>query len=245
MLREFRCDLHVHSCLSPCADLDMYPRALIENSIAARLDMIAICDHNASENVPYVLKAAERTALTVIPGMEAASSEEVHVLALFETLGGLREFQKIVYRHLAGKNEEKVFGPQVIVNESDEVEGYNERLLIGATSLSLRELIDGIHSLQGLVIASHIDRESFSVIGQLGFIDPSMPFDALEVSASLGIAAARIRFPELSGFPLLTSSDAHFPADIGKAVTVMHLERASFVELRKALRREDGRRIEE
>jgi len=223
----------------------MYPRALIDKSIAARLDMIAICDHNASENVPYVMKAAAHTALTVLPGMEIASSEEVHLLALFETLDGLRKIQEVVYSHLDGKNEEKAFGPQVVVNESDEVEGYNEKLLIGATSLSLREVLDAIHSLQGLAIASHIDRESFSVISQLGFIDPSMPFDALEVTAGLGIAAARIRFPELASFPLLTASDAHFPDDIGKAVTVMHLERASFQELRKALRREGGRRIGE
>ena len=51
MLRAFRCDLHVHTCLSPCAEFDMYPRALIDKCISEKLDMIAICDHNASENL--------------------------------------------------------------------------------------------------------------------------------------------------------------------------------------------------
>jgi len=245
MLRAFRCDLHMHTCLSPCAEFDMYPKALIDKCISEKLDLIAVCDHNASENVPPVLSLAKGKPLTVLPGMEISSMEEVHLLALFDDLGDLLKLQRIVYENLPGRNQEELFGCQVIVNDRDEVEGMNERLLIGATQLPLQEIIDRIHSLGGLAVASHIDRPSYSVISQLGFIDPSMPFDALEVSASLGIAAARIRFPELSGFPLLTSSDAHFPADIGKAVTVMHLERASFVELRKALRREDGRRIEE
>jgi hypothetical protein len=84
MIREFRCDFHIHTCLSPCADLDMYPRAVVAMSLARRLDVIAICDHNASENVPYVIKAAKGTGLTVFPGMEIMSSEEVHVLALFD-----------------------------------------------------------------------------------------------------------------------------------------------------------------
>jgi len=245
MLKAFRCDLHIHTCLSPCADLDMYPRALIDRFLHERLDLVAVCDHNASENFPYVRKAAEGTGLTVLPGMEVSSSEEVHLIALFESFEELAEFQETVYRHLPGRNDEKVFGQQVIVNEYDEVEGFNERLLIGATSLPLRELIDGIHALEGLAIASHIDRESFSVIGQLGFIDPAMPFDALEVTAGLGIAEARARYPELSSFSMITSSDAHVPADIGKGVSILHMESASFRELRKALHGEDGRRVEE
>ena len=110
MLRAFRCDLHLHTCLSPCADLDMYPRALIEKSINEKLDVIAICDHNASENVSYVLNCAKGKPITVLPGMEVSSLEEVHVLGLFDDLSDLLKFQTIVYGHLPGKNCEDYFG---------------------------------------------------------------------------------------------------------------------------------------
>ena len=158
MLRAFRCDLHVHTCLSPCADLDMYPRAVVDKAIAEKLDIIAICDHNASENTQFVLRSAEGKPLTVLPGMEITSSEEVHLLALFDTLDGLTKIQDIIYGHLSGTNREEIFGCQAIVNDLDEVEGFNDRFLLGATKLSLPEIIDQIHGFGGLVIASHIDR---------------------------------------------------------------------------------------
>jgi len=244
MFRVHRCDFHVHSCLSPCADLDMYPSAIVAKSIAEKLDIIAVCDHNASENLRYVIRAAEGTPLIILPGMEVASSEEVHVLALFDNLDEVNKLQEIVYRNLSGSNREEVFGCQAIVNDQDEVEGFNDRLLIGATKLSLWEITHHIHDLGGLVIASHIDRESFSVISQLGFVDANVPFDALEVTPELGIQGARIHYPELSSYPLIESSDAHFIQDIGKGITKLLLERGTISEIKMAFENRGGRYIQ-
>ncbi len=245
MLRAFRCDLHVHTCLSPCADLDMYPRAVVDKAITEKLDIIAICDHNASENTQFVLRSAEGKPLTVLPGMEITSSEEVHLLALFDTMDGLTKIQDIIYGHLSGTNREEIFGCQAIVNDLDEVEGFNDRFLLGATKLSLPEIIDQIHELGGLVIASHIDRESFSIISQLGFVDPEIHLDALEVTHHLGVKEARIKFPELSRYPLIESSDAHFIDDIGHGATMIFLERGTISELKMAFRQQGGRYIQE
>ena len=245
MLRAFRCDLHVHTCLSPCAEFDMYPRALIDKCISEKLDMIAICDHNASENVKYVLQLAEGKPLTVLPGMEVTSREEVHLLALFDRLDLLLQLQTVVYHHLPGQNDENLFGCQVIVNERDEVEGMNQRLLIGATQLSLQEIIDQIHALGGLAIACHIDRDSYSVISQLGFVDEGFPFDALEISHSTGIKRGRLRFPELSAQPFIESSDAHFIRDIGQGFTEIFLEAGTVSELKMAFEKMRGRHIRE
>lgn len=245
MLKAYRCDLHVHTCLSPCADLDMYPRALIDRFIKEKLDVVAICDHNASENVPYLIRLAEDKPLTILPGMEITSNEEVHLLAIFDNYIDVSMLQNIVYAHLPGKNDESLFGCQAIVNDKDEVEGFNERLLIGATDLALSEIIDKIHSLGGLAVASHIDRPSFSVLSQLGFIDPAAAFDALEVSTSLGIKAARLRYPELSKYALIESSDAHFIKDIGRAATNMYLESASTREIKLAFEKRLNRYVQE
>ncbi|HUH67118.1 MAG TPA: PHP domain-containing protein [Syntrophales bacterium] len=245
MLKAFRCDLHVHTCLSPCADLGMYPGALVDKAIAEKLDIVAICDHNASENVEFVIKRAEGKPITILPGMEITSSEEVHLLALFDTTDALIKLQELVYSNLSGTNREEVFGCQAIVNDQDEVEGFNDRFLLGATRLSLTEIIDHVHRLDGLAIASHIDRESFSVISQLGFIDPEIDLDALEISRKTGIQGARAKYPELSGYPFIESSDAHFIDDIGHGSTTIFLERGNIAELRMAFSGHGGRYIQE
>jgi len=243
MIREFRCDFHVHTCLSPCADLDMYPRAVVSMALARRLDIIAICDHNSSENVQYVIKCAEGTGLTVLPGMEITSSEEVHVLALFDKLENLTPLQDLVYRNLPGKNDEDIFGCQAIVNEHDEVEGLSERLLIGATTLPLQQIVGDIRRLGGLAIAAHIDRESFGIIGQLGFIPEGLALDSLEISRRTGLAGARRLYPELSRFAFIESSDSHIITDIGKGITRAFLEEATTAELRMAFGKKNGRYI--
>jgi 3',5'-nucleoside bisphosphate phosphatase len=245
MYRAFRCDLHIHTCLSPCADLDMYPRAVVDKSIEEQLDIIAVCDHNAMENVQFVLRLVEGKPLTVLSGMEITSSEEVHLLALFDSLDDLKKIQDIVYDHLPGTNREEIFGCQAIVNDLDQVEGFNDRFLLGATELSLLEIIHHIHGFGGLAIASHIDREGFSIIGQLGFIDPDIPLDALEVTYRTGLGDARSKYPELSRFAFVESSDAHSVKDIGRAVTTMFLERGTISELKMAFEHQSGRYIQE
>lgn len=243
MIRSFRCDLHVHTCLSPCAGLEMYPSALVRQAVAKGLDVMAICDHNASENVPYVIRAARGQGLTVLPGMEITSTEEAHLLAIFDNMENLQRLQEVVYSRMSGENDENRFGCQAIVNESDEVEGFNPRLLIGATELSLAELVGQVHVFGGLAVASHIDRESFSVISQLGFVDPEIPFDALEISRRTSPADARRAYPDLAHYPFVSSSDAHRIEDVGSAYTEIWLAEPSVRELKLAFSGQEGRRI--
>lgn len=243
MLKVFNCDFHIHTCLSPCAELDMHPKALVERALAAKLDVIAICDHNSSENVPYVIRAAQGKNLKIFPGMEITTSEEVHLLAIFDSFLDLAGLQKVVYQHLAGKNDEERFGVQAIVNENGEVEGINDKLLIGATDIPLNDLLKYLHTLNGLAIAAHIDRESFSVLSQLGFIDESIDFDALEVTPLTGLKQARVKYRELSNYSFIMSSDAHYLKDIGTAMTKIMLEEPTFSELKMAFARQNGRHV--
>ncbi len=245
MLRVFNCDLHIHTCLSPCAELDMHPSALVEKAVDSGLDIIAICDHNASENVPYVMRAAQGKNLKVFPGMEITTSEEVHFLALFDSLSDLTAMQDFVYRHLTGANDEEKFGVQAIVNEVGEVEGLSDKLLIGATDVPLSDLLQCVHEQNGLAIASHIDRESFSVLSQLGFIDDSVHFDALEVTPLTGFQKARALYQDLNHYSFIMSSDAHFIKDIGKTMTKIILAEPTLAELKMAFARENGRHVME
>jgi len=235
-MRKVRADLHLHTCLSPCADSQMQATAIVEQAKKVGLDMIGICDHNSAENVAAVVKAGGREGLAVIPGMEATSSEEVHILGLFDTQTDLMHLQDMVYENLPGENSEEAFGPQLVIDEWNNVVGKNPRLLIGATTLTVEQIVHAIHKWGGLAIASHIDRERFSLIGQLGFIPEGLKLDALEVSRpSSGV-------PEYD-YPVVTFSDAHFLEDIGRSPTCFMIESASLGEIKKALRCELGRRV--
>jgi predicted metal-dependent phosphoesterase TrpH len=161
----------------------MTPGNIIQGACEKNLAIIAITDHNSAENTAAVIAAARQTALCVIPGIEVTTQEEAHIVGLFESAEGALSMQELVYQNLQpGKNDEDTFGIQVMANELDEVEGINERLLIGATSLGVEQVVDGIHERQGLAVAAHIDRESFSLISQLGLIPEGLNLDALEIS---------------------------------------------------------------
>ena len=240
-MKEFKMDLHIHTCLSPCAESEMTPGAIVARAKERRLDAIAICDHNSAENVAAVRKAGIKQDIYVIGGMEICSFEEVHILTFFDNDQALYEMQEIVYDHLFGENDPKYFGEQLILDEDDNVTGSTNRLLIGSTTLRVSEIVDSAHNLGGLVVASHVDREAFSLIGQLGFIPEGLALDAIELSARCkdqDIAGYRT-----SGYELVRSSDAHFLSDIGKNYTTFALEAPQLHEMSMAFQGAEGRTV--
>lgn len=242
-MKQFLADLHIHSCLSPCAELDMTPRRIIDEAVKKGLDIIAISDHNSAENLEVAAKIALNKGIMLLPAMEITSYEEAHVLAFFDSVGKAVEMQDVVYRNLPdGINDERYYGYQLIVNENDEIVEFNKRLLINTTGLSIKKLVDTVHSLGGLAVASHIDRESFSIISQLGFISDDMQFDALEISRNATRNAAEAAFADYADKPWITSSDAHNLRDIGRKPASFFLQEASFDEIVRAFKGE--RKIE-
>ncbi len=134
-------DLHIHSCLSPCGDDDMTPANIAGMAAVKGLDVIALTDHNSCKNCPAILKHGEEYGITVIPGMELTTAEEVHVVCLFPALGDAMAFDGYVYEHLLPiKNREDIFGKQQIMDADDQVTGNVERLLIGATDISFDQV---------------------------------------------------------------------------------------------------------
>jgi PHP family Zn ribbon phosphoesterase len=243
VLRDFKADLHIHTCLSPCGDWEMSPRQIIQRCIETGLDLIAVCDHNSVENAGAVLREGRRRGVCVLPGLEICSKEEVHLLAIFGELEHALAMQQWVYAGLEGQNQPELFGWQVVANEDSEVLGENPRLLIGATRLGLSDIVDRTHALNGLSLSAHVDRPANGIINQLGFIPPDLELDGLEVSYRVPLAKARELIPAIGKFPCITSSDAHFLKDIGRAATVFRMAAPTIAEIGLALRGEHGRGI--
>jgi PHP family Zn ribbon phosphoesterase len=233
---RYKADLHVHTCLSPCAELRMSPRTIVEVAAKRGIGIIGICDHNSAENVTGVSRAAAGAGIWVVAGMEVTTREEVHLVALFPGIEEAMVFQSAVYARLAGENDEDAFGMQVVANEHDEVLGFCGRLLIGATTMAIEDAVARIHGLGGLAIASHVDREGFGIIGQLGFVPDGLALDALEVSARAdagAVAEIRRQYP---AYAMVRASDAHQPEQIGAVWTELEIEAPRFEELARALR---------
>ena len=171
-------DLHTHTCLSPCAELDMHPAGLVGAAVRATLDAVAVCDHNSAENIAATQRAGRSGSLAVIPGMEVTSEEEVHILGLFPDLESALAMQSRVYRSLPGRNDPDVFGMQVVADEYAQVLGFNDCLLSGATTMSVEKVVSSIHGVGGIAVASHVDRERFGIIGQLGMIPAGLAREA-------------------------------------------------------------------
>ena len=223
--------------------LELNPVAIIKEAVEKEIALIGICDHNSSENSSAVIEASKGKSVIVLPGIEVTSKEEVHIVALFANINDALELQSMIFDNLEGENDESVFGQQVVVDAEGWVLSFNPRLLIGATTIPVEEVVQAIHKNNGLAIAAHIDREGFGIIGQLGFIPPDLRLDALEISPRMKIEEAQLKFGNYKKYPFICSSDAHCLPDIGRGTTELQLKEASFREFQMALKNYAGRKI--
>ncbi len=203
-------DLHIHSCLSPCGDNEMTPNNIVNMAMIKGLDVIAIADHNASQNVKAAMAVAQKRDILIIPAMELQTSEEVHLLCLFKTLLDLENFQIIVDQHLLGiPNNIKKFGDQTIMNSEDEVVGQIDHALIFSTGLSFDKAVSTVRECGGFVLPAHINRQSNGVLAMLGFIPAGMDFKAVEISNDDSGSRFLETYENLENYKVIRNSDAH------------------------------------
>jgi hypothetical protein len=234
-------DLHIHTVLSPCAEVEMIPPLIVERALALGLGLIAITDHNAAANCEAVIKAARGTELVVLPGMEVQTSEEVHVVCLFDTTEQALTWQGIVFNHLPGlQNPEGTFGAQFVVDASGNYIRSETRLLLTSTNLTLDDTMARVTALGGLTIPAHVDRLSYSLLANLGFVPRGLNSPALELFRQTPPDDARVRWPQLAQWQLIRGSDAHRLSEMCLALRLA-LAECTLAELRLAFSRQRGR----
>jgi PHP family Zn ribbon phosphoesterase len=243
MLREFRADLHVHTVLSPCGNLDMSPTRIISEAKEKHIDILAITDHNSTRQCSVIMELGRKAGITVWGGAEINTREEVHCLAFFDEVEAIEEFQKWLDKWLVKiKNKPDYFGDQVWVDAVDNILGEEEWLLIAALDRSLDESYEEVHRLEGVFAPAHIDRKSNSLKSQPGFVPPDIRADALEISPN-----ATRDMVEQNGWtkikPLISGSDAHQPERLGLNMTQLKMKNSSLMEFKKALKGMHGRSV--
>ena len=221
-------DLHMHSCLSPCGSDDMTPNNLVNMAKLAGYDIIALTDHNSSLNCPAAVKAGKQAGVTVVPGMELCSSEEVHIVCLFPKVENALDFSEYVSeRMMKVPYSVEIFGNQHIMDENDRITGTVENLLNVAADISANKAAKLVSDFGGVCFPAHIDRPSFSIISNLGMITGDMGFVNAELTAMADPEEYSLKYPILKKMRLLTDSDAHYLENIPDALRTLELEECS------------------
>lgn len=244
-MKPVRADLHIHTLLSPCGDLEMSPANIIRLARERQLDMIGITDHNSTRHCKLTRKLGEKAGIAVLTGVEVTTREELHCLAFFEndhSLDAFQDYLEAKIRRIPYRPE--LFGYQAVVDEEENIVEEITYMLGAALEAGVDEVERMIHQLGGLFIPAHVDRPRSSILSQLGFIPSDLRCDAIEVSFAVSKSIYMEQHPELGRYPVIRNSDAHYPADLARKSTVYLMESPCFRELCLALEGKQGRKIE-
>jgi PHP family Zn ribbon phosphoesterase len=244
MLRWFRGDLHIHTVLSPCAELNMGPHDIVQQALEKGLDFIAITDHNSTLNVAAVMAVARNTNLTVFPGVEVATREDIHMICLFPEMSAMAEFQCFLNDNLTnGENDISMWGPQIIVDEFENIIGEEKLLLSLPIQQGYMKIIEKVLAVGGIIYPAHIDRKANSMVRTLGFLPNNLPFNVIELSKRSNPEEAVERYQYNNNLQLITASDAHDLSQIGCVKTYFKLQAPIFSELYLAFKNIQGRML--
>ncbi len=243
-LQWFKADLHIHSVLSPCGDLEMSPHNVISRAIEEHLNIIAITDHNSLLNCETYQQIASQNNITLIFGTEIQTSEEIHIIALFDSPTNALKFNDILYKALLPiKNDPDYFGDQVIIDTDENIIGFEEKALLNSVIWTLEETIEYIENFQGFFFPAHFHSPSFSLLSQLGIFPSYIDFIALGITAKSDKKQIQISNKLLDNIAFIRNSDAHYLKDIGSGFTEFYLAEPTVTEIRKACLNIDGRKL--
>ena len=243
-MNRYRADLHVHTVLSPCGDLDMSPVNIVDTAAKRKIDILGITDHNSTRHGELIKKLAAKEGIFVLCGAEVTTKEEIHCLTFFENNDILKGFQEYLEMHMSDvMNKPDIFGYQVVVDEDERIIDEVDKLLISALDQGMEEVEKVVHHMGGIFIPAHIDRQSYSLLSQLGFVPPGLNADAFEISARTSRSKVLEQFPYLKDYSFIGSSDAHHPSQIGNRTTLFEMKTRNFSEIKMALAGQDGRGV--
>lgn len=236
-MRKYYYDLHIHSCLSPCGDNDMTVNNIAGIGKVAGLDIMALTDHNTTENLPSFFTACEKYGIIPIGGMELTTAEDIHMVCLFPSLESAESFGKAVEkRRIKIENRPEIFGEQLILDSEDGVIGTEKYLLINATEITLDEGFELCKSFGGVAYPAHIDRESNGIVAALGVFPEQPEFTCAEIYSQSNEADLKERFPLLNNKRIIYCSDAHYLDKIPDAENYFEFsENLSDDEIRKSV----------
>lgn len=216
-------DLHVHTPESVCYnDGRVNAGNIIQAALDAKLDAIAITDHNSVKGIDGIREAAKGTNLNIIPGVEL-TTRHGHFLALFEVDTPVKQLEKF------------------LDDIGLETQGRGDAHTMIAEEIET--VLQKIKEYGGIAIAAHIDRwpsgflETKDTRKRKQGIHENEYLDAIEITIPKNRQAWRNG--QVRGYPMKRSctqgSDAHNPDEIGRRPVFIRMDTVRLAELKKAL----------
>lgn len=229
-------DLHIHSALSPCADVLMSPNNILNMSFLKELNIIAITDHNSCLQLDVIEELKESYEMLIVPGAEIEVKEKYHVVCLFKTFDIARKFQKALNVYLDKKmHDEEIYGEQNLFDAFDDIVSNYQVSLMGSSNIALTDLRKIVKGLDGVMILAHIEKYGDDIFDKLKTVYQNI-FDAIEVNASYDINKLENKLEEFP-YLVLRNSDAHQITDISEPINSIELEELSIDALFEVLRK--------
>ena len=234
-------DLHIHTVLSPCADLEMTPVNIVEKAKGAGLNIIGITDHNSTLNAKLVKRLAAEQGILTLMGVEVTTKEEVHCLAFFEYENQLDEFQDYLEKNITKiPNKNGHFGYQPVVDEKENILQMVPYYLTSALTKGITDIQKFVYSLDGIFIPAHVNRPMNGLFSHLGFIPRNLEFDALGITGKTTEKHVRKHYVLENKISLIRNSDAHFIDQIGAGYSMFYINDLSFKGVKGALNQKDN-----
>ncbi len=222
-MSKFYYDLHIHSCLSPCGDDDNTPNNIAGMAHLCGLNIVALTDHNSCKNCPAFFEASKKYNIIPIAGMELTTSEDIHVVCIFENLQDAMDFDEYIDLHRTKfLNKPEVFGRQTVLDQDDNEICEIDHLLINATDLSVDNVVSLVKSFNGFCYPAHIDREANGIIAVLGIL-PDCGFSVYELADQDNVKTYSDMYG-ISEDRFVIGSDSHYLAQIKDAEHYFELE---------------------
>jgi len=134
-------DLHIHTPASKCFyDKNVTPEQIVQKAIQMKLSAIAITDHNTGEWVDKIKIAANKTNLTIFPGVEITVGDaHNHIIAILDVDKTTRDIEDLL----------ATVG--ILHNEIGKTEAFSKKSVT-----EVLEIITG-DKFEGIAIPAHID----------------------------------------------------------------------------------------
>ncbi len=241
-MQLFKGELHIHSVLSPCANLDMGPHYIVERARENGINFIGVTDHNSAKNLRAFKEVCNVQGIELLCGIEVETVEEVHMLCYFDSLSIAERFGDLIRASLLQiPNKEDIFGYQVIIDKNEEIIAMEDILLIQRSSYTINDIYNLTMGFNGICVPAHVDRPKNGLLRTLGFLPTKLDFPFLEVSNKCNIEVLKEKY-KLDGYNLVKGSDAHQLEDFGNTPLYLVLEKFNLEEILMAFKGEKKRK---
>ncbi|MDL2292309.1 hypothetical protein LJC17_01755 [Acholeplasma sp. OttesenSCG-928-E16] len=218
--KKYYYDLHIHTCLSACANELMTPNNILNMAMLKKLDIIAITDHGSAKQLSVINELRKSYDFLVIPGIEISVAERFHMVVYFYSFDDAIKFDSVLEKFIVKVPfDTKKYGEQMITDIYDETVMLYPYKLSAPISIGYKKVIELLKGYRHLIFLAHVNRNKDSGIDYINDIK----INGVEVTKN-DTSDDFIKKHQLMKYPIIYNSDAHNIVEIQERESYNYLE---------------------